>query len=106
MARTPKDKSWVEIRSRGRREADRDVCVWHDLCHETVARHEEALIDMKKNKLDSWVFKLLVSTGIPLALALGGWIAVHSFETVKIVTKLDTNQQRLMQEFSIKPVKE
>jgi hypothetical protein len=111
MARSRNSKDWVENRSVGRREADRGVCVWHDVCHETVAQIKQDILDqrddmkiIKNSKLDSWIFKLLVSTVVPLALTLGGWIALQAFETNKIVIRLDINQQHLLKEFAIKPV--
>jgi len=99
----------------GRREADRSVCVYHDICHETLAGMKQNCIDhiksnevkfekMEKSKLDGWIFKLFLATTIPIVLTLGGWIGWNAFETVKIVTKLDTNQRHLMEEFAIKPI--
>ena len=119
MTRTPSSRDWVKERSAGRRESDGGVCIWHDVCHETVAGIKQDGIDhrnsskeeldrMKKEietKLPAWIFKLFLATAVPAALALGGWISLNAFETAKIVTRIDTNQQHLMQEFNIKPVK-
>jgi hypothetical protein len=112
MGRSPESRDWIDERTVGRRDADRGVCVWHDVCHETISQIKQDLIDQRKemrslddSKLDSWIFKLLVSTVIPIGLALGGWIALQTFEINNVMTRLDTNQQHLMQEFQIDPVK-
>ena len=106
--RTSETPGYIEKRSIGRREADRNVCIYHDMCHETVSDIKEMQNGMNKimsTKLPTWIFKLFLVTTIPITIALCGWMALNAFETVKIMTRLDTNQQHLMEEFSIKPIK-
>ena len=119
--RSKSSKNWAaEPRPPGRRAADRGVCIYHDMCHETVAGVKQNGINFTKEskgdfekmsklidtKLPSWVFKLFLSTTIPIVLGLGGWILLNTIETSKIVVRLDTNQVHLMQEFKIDPIKE
>ena len=104
----------------GRREVDRiGTCIYHDICHETVAQIKQNCIDVTKSnkdsfdkmaktmdmKLPTWIFKLFLSTTIPVAIALGGWLGYNAFETREIVTVLHTNQQHMIQELALKPVK-
>jgi hypothetical protein len=92
----------------GRREADRDVCIYHDICHETVSvikAQQKAQAKEIQTKLPTWIFRLFVSTMIPLAIAVGGWIGYNAFESAKVLSRLETNQIHLMKEFAIKPVK-
>ena len=82
MERTPKTKGYVDKRSVGRREADRNVCIYHDMCHETVSDIKEMQNGMSKimsTKLPTWIFKLFLVTTIPIALALSGWIGWNAF---------------------------
>lgn len=114
----------------GRRDEDKvtGVCIWHDVCHETVSDIKQSQIDHEKDykefvkvietkfdKIDStklpvWIFRLFLSTAIPFLIAAAGWIGYNAFETTKILTRLDANQRHLMEEFSIplavKPEKE
>lgn len=95
MVRRSTDKDWIDDRSPGRREID-------VLCRLYAKRIDEMEKDIKL-RLPTWVFKLFLSTTIPIGIALAGWIGYNAFETKEIVTRLDTNQRHLMEEFSIKP---
>ena len=101
----------------GRREADRNVCIYHDLCHETMGNIKQELKDHIKDqkevnklmeqanetKVPNWVFRLFLSTFIPLAIIILGWVGYQAFETNKVVVRLDTNQIQLMKVFDIDP---
>jgi hypothetical protein len=115
----PEKRSKQRRKTLGRRDEDvRDVCIWHDLCHESMSRIKQDQIDhtnwhkerdekMEKkvdSKLPRWIFALFMSTAIPVGLLFLGWIGWNAFETVRIVTRLDTNQRHLMKDFGIKPV--
>ena len=120
--RSKTDKDYVEERSVGRRAADRGVCLYHDMCHDTVAeiklncinhletnkeefqKMEKTIRSIGKSKLDSSTFKWFIIISIPVVLTVGGWFGYNAFETVKILTRLDTHQQHMLEELSIKPI--
>ncbi len=104
----------------GRREADRNVCVYHDICHETVAniqqnckdhltdakeRHRE-MDKLMDTKVPNWVFRSAFSTLILILIAAATLMAPKFFDMADAVIRIDTNQQHLMEEFRIKPVAE
>ena len=121
--RTPEHRDWKEERSTGRREADRGVCLYHDMCHETVASIKQNCVDhlnsnkeefdkmtesikgIGKSKLDGWIFKLFVGTLVSIAIAMGAYAAPQLFKLTETITTIYVNQQHLMQEFAIKPIK-
>ena len=43
------DKDWKETRNPGRRDSDVGVCIWHDVCHETVASMRQSIIELTKD---------------------------------------------------------
>ena len=108
--RNETDSDWAEKRQKGRRDDDRGVCIWHDMCHETVADIKQETISMKElldSKLPSWIFKLFLGTLIPLVISLFGllaWMGLNEIETQKAITKNGTNLTHLMHEFEIKPI--
>lgn len=119
MSRTPENKDWISERSVGRRSADRGVCVFHDLCHESMAGMKQSLIDSidhsdkefekmrgaMKLKLDSKIAILIVSTMITVLLTIGVLAVPQIFKATEAIVRMDTNQRHLMEELSVKPIK-
>lgn len=102
-------------KSVGRRKDDlRTVCIWHDVCHESMARIKQDQMDhreehkdrdkMVDSKLDRWVFKLLVITALPFFITLVGGAAYFAFESAKNTARNSANIESMMHEFEI-PVK-
>ena len=105
--------------SDGNEKRNISVCIWHDVCHETVASMKQNIIDLTKDnheehremaqmitkKSDGWIMKLFLATFLPVAIAVMTWAGYNAFETVRVVTRLDVNQQRMMQDLNINPVK-
>lgn len=99
-----------ERRLEYRRSSDRDVCPYHDMCKERNKENIQEQKDLNKvmwkeldRKLPAWVFKLFLTTVIPVAMALGGWLALQTFEMNRTMVRLDTNQVRLMRVFDVEP---
>ena len=123
MTRTPTNKDWTEQRAIGRRDADRGVCAYHDVCHEVIAgikqncidhmklnkeefdKMEESIMVVMKQKLDGWIFKLFVGTLISAVIAIGVLAVPQLFRLTETITTIYVNQQHLMEEFDVKPVK-
>jgi hypothetical protein len=117
--RTPNNRDWVERRTVGRREADRGVCMFHDMCHDNVAemkqnclnnleshRQEHNDMDTKvRTKLDWKVFALFASGVVSVCLTIVLFVAPYFIKMAEAVTTIKTNQQHLMREFMIEPVK-
>lgn len=99
-----------ERRKEYRRSSDRDVCAYHDICGQMNKDHfkdqkdfNEKMEKEMESKLPAWVFKLFLTTVIPVAMALGGWLALQTFEMNRTMVRLDTNQVRLMRVFDVEP---
>ena len=110
--RTSETPGYIEKRSVGRRESDRGVCLFHQICHETVAEMKQDCIDKEKerkvemkSKLEWKVFALFVTGAVALATAFVLFVAPLVLDMSKAITRVDTNQQHWMEELSIKPVK-
>jgi hypothetical protein len=123
IMRTPETKGWAEKRSVGRRDADRGVCLFHDMCHETMAEMRQNCIDtiqsqkkehdametevksLYKQKLDWKVFALFVTGVVTIGIATVLFVAPLVMKMSDTITRIDTNQHHLMEELFIKPVK-
>jgi hypothetical protein len=117
--RTEKTPGYTEKRSVGRRAADRGVCMFHDMCHETVAEmkqncinntsdHKEEHDNMDgdiKSKLDWKVFALFVGGVVTIGVAFMFFVAPMVMNMAEAVTTIKVNQQHLMEELSVKPIK-
>lgn len=91
-----------------RRESDRDVCAYHDICKQSnrdnfknQKEFNEKMEQHLDQKLPTWVFKLFLSTAIPVLIGLMAWLAIQAIETNKVIVRLDTNQIRLMRTFDV-----
>jgi hypothetical protein len=109
MERTPKTKGYIKERSVGRREVDRiGTCIWHDQCHDTVAEIKQDCINIEvsmKSKLEWKVFALFVAGIVTFAAAFVMFVAPLVMNMATAVTRMDTNQQHMMEELSINPIK-
>ena len=95
-------------RSVGRREADRGVCMFHQICHETIAEMKQDCIDKEKerkeemkSKLDWKVFALFVGGVVTLGVAFVLFVAPLVLDMSSAITRVDTRVEELL----IKPVK-
>ena len=106
--RTSKTPGYVEQRSSGRREADRGVCLYHDYCHESLATMKQDCINIEvsmKSKLEWRVFALFVAGVVSLGVAFVLFMAPLVLDMSSAITRVDTNQQHMMEELAIKPIK-
>jgi hypothetical protein len=106
--RTSETPGYIEERSIGRREVDRiGTCIWHDQCHDTVAEIKQDCINIEvsmKSKLEWKVFALFVTGLVLISTAFVLFVAPLVLGMATAVTRMDTNQQHLMEELSIKPI--
>jgi hypothetical protein len=107
--RTPSTPGYKEERSVGRREVDRTgVCIWHDSCHEAMSTLKQDCIDLgtnMKSKLEWKVFALFVTGAVTLTIAFVFFVAPMILDMSEAVTTIKVNQEHLMHEFAIKPIK-
>ena len=107
--RTPSTPGYTEERSVGRREIDRTgECMWHDLCHETVAEIKQNYLDLgikMQSKLEWKVFALFVTGAVTLTIAFVFFVAPMVMDMSEAVTTIKVNQEHLMEELSVKPIK-
>jgi hypothetical protein len=105
--RTPSTPGYKEQRNIGRREADRNVCVYHDLCHETVSEIRQDCINLEinmKSKLEWKVFALFVGGVVTIGVAFVFFVAPMVLDMSKAITTIKVNQEHLLHEFAIEPV--
>ena len=77
-------------------------------CINNIEGHKQEHANMAKDmksKLDWKVFALFVGGVVTLGIAFVLFIAPLVLNMANAITRVDTNQQHMMEEFSIKPVK-
>ena len=95
----------------GRRITDKHCPFYPDNCRDILATKEETgkmqecLDGVKKEKLPSWVFKLFVTTFVPVSIIVLGWVGWSTYTSLKVTTRLETNQIHLMKHWDVEPVK-
>jgi hypothetical protein len=93
----------------GRRSTDAHCPFYPDNCRDILVTKEEikpmktSLKELTKDKMDSWIFKLFLVTFIPIAFIILGWLGYSSYTNLETVTRLEVNQQVLLNAFDIKP---
>lgn len=94
----------------GRRATDAHCPFYPDNCRDVVATKEElipmkdCLNDLKNFKLPSWVFKLFMSTFIPISVIVLGWVGWSTYTNLATITRLETNQIHFMHHWGVEPV--
>ena len=91
----------------GRRITDSHCPFYPDNCRDILATKKEMkdVITDLRNKLPSWIFRLFVSTFIPISFLILGWIGYQTLKGNEIMVRLDTNQRVILKAFDLEPKK-
>ena len=117
---TRRDREDRRSEDPGRREYDHLVCPMHKVhekCMDTLKvkvdrRVKQASFDHLEceveHKLDKWIFVLFVTSiavFITIASASYGWIAMETINHKTNIVILQANQEKLMEHFDLRPIK-
>jgi len=113
---TDERKEFVERIGNGRRWEDNRTCPFHKRTIADIKENKENikaieddmvkkedLVDIKKainSKAPRWVVALMITTGVPILIALMVWIGSR----LDVISKVAANQEVIMQAFDIEAV--